>query len=118
MEELLHPLDEPFEPLPEARQALLDRFKNYAVWHPRLVQVQTHVLDTIWEPADVVYVVVCGPSGVGKTVTLTLAVGLLKPDRGRIIVDGEDITRMSERQLAPVRRKLRRFVVFIDPAPS
>lgn len=43
MEELLHPLDEPFEPLPEARQALLDRFKNYAVWHPRLVQVQTHV---------------------------------------------------------------------------
>src|SRR5947209_33077 len=67
MEELLHPLDEPFEPLPEARQALLDRFKNYAVWHPRLVQVQTHVLDTIWEPADVVYVVVCGPSGVGKS---------------------------------------------------
>src|SRR6266567_726280 len=67
MEELLHPLDEPFEPLPEARQALLDRFKHYAVWHPRLVQVQTHVLDTVWEPADVVYVVVCGPSGVGKS---------------------------------------------------
>jgi energy-coupling factor transporter ATP-binding protein EcfA2 len=67
MEESLHSPDEPFEPLPEARQALLDRFKNYAVWHPRLVQVQTHVLDTIWEPADVVYVVVCGPSGVGKS---------------------------------------------------
>src|SRR6266700_1772597 len=67
MEELLHPLDEPFEPLPESRQALLDRFKHYAVWHPRLVQVQTHVLDTVWEPADVVYVVVCGPSGVGKS---------------------------------------------------
>lgn len=67
MEELLHPPDEPFEHLPEARQALLDRFKHYAVWHPRLVQVQTHVLDTIGEPADVVYVVVCGPSGVGKS---------------------------------------------------
>jgi hypothetical protein len=67
MEELLHPPDEPFEPLPEARQALLDRFKHYAVWHPRLVQVQTQLLDTIWEPADVVYVVVCGPSGVGKS---------------------------------------------------
>jgi len=37
------------------------------VWHPRLVQVQTQLLDTIWEPADVVYVVVCGPSGVGKS---------------------------------------------------
>src|SRR5215470_875143 len=49
---------------------------------------------------------ILGPSGVGKTVTLTLAVGLLKPDRGRIIVDGEDITLMTERELAAVRRKV------------
>src|SRR5881398_1544420 len=49
---------------------------------------------------------VLGPSGVGKTVTLTLAVGLLKPDSGRIIVDGEDITKMTEQELAPVRRKV------------
>jgi len=49
---------------------------------------------------------ILGPSGVGKTVTLTLAVGLLKPDAGRIIVDGEDITDMDEQQLAPVRRKM------------
>jgi ABC-type uncharacterized transport system YnjBCD ATPase subunit len=38
------------------------------------------------------------------SVTLTLAVGLLKPDSGRIIVDGEDITKMSENELAHVRR--------------
>jgi phospholipid/cholesterol/gamma-HCH transport system ATP-binding protein len=49
---------------------------------------------------------ILGPSGVGKTVTLTLAVGLFKPDKGRIIVDGEDITQMSERELARVRRKV------------
>jgi phospholipid/cholesterol/gamma-HCH transport system ATP-binding protein len=49
---------------------------------------------------------ILGPSGVGKTVTLTLAVGLLKPDRGRIIIDGEDITQMTELELAPVRRKV------------
>ncbi|PYR85021.1 MAG: organic solvent resistance ABC transporter ATP-binding protein [Acidobacteria bacterium] len=49
---------------------------------------------------------ILGPSGAGKTVTLTLAVGLLKPDAGRIIVDGQDITEMSERQLANVRRKV------------
>jgi hypothetical protein len=67
VEALLHSPDEPFDPLPEARQSLLDRFKQYAVWHPRLVQVQTQLLDTIWEPADVAYVVVCGPSGVGKS---------------------------------------------------
>src|SRR5262249_55220842 len=49
---------------------------------------------------------ILGPSGAGKTVTLTLCVGLLKPDAGRIIVDGEDITNMSERELAHVRRKV------------
>src|SRR5437764_10129997 len=49
---------------------------------------------------------ILGPSGVGKTVTLTHAVGLLKPDKGQIIVDGEDITHMNERQLARVRRKV------------
>jgi phospholipid/cholesterol/gamma-HCH transport system ATP-binding protein len=49
---------------------------------------------------------ILGPSGVGKTVTLTLAVGLLKPDQGTIIIDGEDITHMSERELAAVRRRV------------
>src|SRR2546427_3071643 len=49
---------------------------------------------------------ILGPSGAGKTVTLTLAVGLLKPDGGRIIVDGKDITEMNERQLAPIRRSV------------
>src|SRR5436190_5443947 len=67
MEEFLHPSDDLNEPLPPESQALLDRFKAYAVWHPRLLQVRTQVLDTVWEPADVVFVVVCGPSGVGKS---------------------------------------------------
>jgi energy-coupling factor transporter ATP-binding protein EcfA2 len=67
MEERLHSPDDLAEPLPQQAQVLLDQFKNYSVWHPRLVQVQTQVLDTIWEPADVAYVVVCGPSGVGKS---------------------------------------------------
>src|SRR6266480_5001782 len=67
MEAPLYPPDDLDEPLPEHSQRLLDQFKTYAVWHPRLVQVQTRVLDTIWEPADVAYMVVCGPSGVGKS---------------------------------------------------
>jgi len=49
---------------------------------------------------------ILGPSGVGKTVMLTHVVGLLKPDEGRIIVDGADITNMSERALAEVRKKV------------
>jgi phospholipid/cholesterol/gamma-HCH transport system ATP-binding protein len=49
---------------------------------------------------------ILGPSGVGKTVTLTLAVGLLTADSGRIIIDGQEITHMTERELAPIRRKV------------
>lgn len=67
MEELAYLSDDLNDPLPSESQALLDRFKAYSVWHPRLLQVRTQMLDTIWEPADVVFVVVCGPSGVGKS---------------------------------------------------
>ena len=49
---------------------------------------------------------ILGPSGIGKTVTLTHVVGLLKPDSGRIIVDGEEITHMDESDLATVRKKV------------
>jgi hypothetical protein len=53
MEKFAHPSDDLNDPLPPEPQALLDRFKAYAVWHPRLLQVRQQVLDTIWEPADV-----------------------------------------------------------------
>jgi phospholipid/cholesterol/gamma-HCH transport system ATP-binding protein len=49
---------------------------------------------------------ILGPSGIGKTVTLTHVVGLLKPDSGRIIVDGEEIGEMDESELAAVRKKV------------
>ncbi len=50
--------------------------------------------------------VVIGPSGCGKTVLLKHLVGLLKPDSGRVIFDGVDITGFSERQLVPIRRRV------------
>jgi len=49
---------------------------------------------------------ILGPSGVGKTVTLTHVVGLLKADSGKIIVDGQDITNMNEASLETVRKKV------------
>jgi phospholipid/cholesterol/gamma-HCH transport system ATP-binding protein len=49
---------------------------------------------------------ILGPSGTGKTVTITHIVGLLKPDSGRIIVDGHDVTDLTEREWAPVRKKV------------
>ncbi|MBM4017527.1 MAG: ATP-binding cassette domain-containing protein [Planctomycetes bacterium] len=49
--------------------------------------------------------VVLGASGVGKSVLLKLILGLLEPTRGRIFVDGSEITHLSERQLVPVRKR-------------
>ncbi len=50
--------------------------------------------------------VVLGGSGSGKTTLLRLMAGLLEPTAGRILVDGEDITRLSETRRAAVRRKI------------
>ena len=49
---------------------------------------------------------ILGPSGVGKTVLLTHAVGFLQPDLGSVLVDGDDVTTMTERELVAVRRKV------------
>jgi len=50
--------------------------------------------------------VIMGRSGVGKSVTLKHILGFLKPDAGRVIVAGEDITDWGEDQLATIRRKV------------
>src|SRR6202162_71479 len=51
-------------------------------------------------------VCILGRSGVGKSVSLQLLMGFLKPDSGRVIVAGEDITDFSEEQLEAVRKKV------------
>lgn len=48
--------------------------------------------------------VMLGPSGTGKTVFLKSLVGLVRPDRGRVLVDGIDTVSCSERQLYQVRK--------------
>jgi phospholipid/cholesterol/gamma-HCH transport system ATP-binding protein len=48
--------------------------------------------------------VIVGGSGTGKSVTLKHIIGLLRPDRGRVLVAGEDITAMREVELNRFRR--------------
>jgi phospholipid/cholesterol/gamma-HCH transport system ATP-binding protein len=50
-------------------------------------------------------VVIVGGSGVGKSVTLKHMIGLMRPDRGHILIDGHDISTMKEVELNRVRRK-------------
>jgi phospholipid/cholesterol/gamma-HCH transport system ATP-binding protein len=50
--------------------------------------------------------VIMGRSGVGKSVTLKHILGFLKPDEGRVIVAGQDITDWSEDQLRHIRGRV------------
>lgn len=48
---------------------------------------------------------VIGTSGVGKSVLIKHVVGLLQPDAGQVIVDGTDVTQLTEQQFHPIRKK-------------
>jgi phospholipid/cholesterol/gamma-HCH transport system ATP-binding protein len=59
-------------------------------------------------------VVVLGGSGEGKTTILRLVLGLIRPDAGRILIEGEDITGKSEAALREIRMKF--SIVFQEGA--
>lgn len=50
--------------------------------------------------------VILGRSGTGKSVTLRHIVGLARPDRGRVFVDGDEISALDGPDLSRVRRKI------------
>lgn len=53
-----------------------------------------------------------GPNGAGKTTTFYMVVGLVKPDQGRIVLDGTDITRM------PMYQRARNGIGYLPQEPS
>jgi phospholipid/cholesterol/gamma-HCH transport system ATP-binding protein len=68
-------------------------FGNQRIWHDVTLSL----------PAGEVSVML-GPSGTGKSVFLKCLIGLLKPDRGRILINGVDLVRCSEHQLYETRK--------------
>jgi lipopolysaccharide export system ATP-binding protein len=53
-----------------------------------------------------------GPNGAGKTTTFHMILGIVKPDRGRILLDGQDISRL------PMYRRARRGIGYLAQEPS
>jgi len=63
----------------------------------RGVTFQVHERETL---------ILLGETGTGKTLTLKMAAGLLTPNSGSVIVLGNEISEMSEKELLPFRRKI------------
>lgn len=61
-------------------------------------------MDLVIPPGETVTLI--GGSGIGKSVTLKLIVGLFKPEAGQILIEGEDIVPLTEEQLIGVRKKV------------
>jgi putative ABC transport system ATP-binding protein len=72
---------------------------------------ETHVLKGInLEVAKGDFISITGSSGSGKSTLLNLIGGMDRPDRGRIMVDGEDITSYQEEELTVYRRRKIGFI--------
>lgn len=56
------------------------------------------------------FVAIMGPSGCGKSTLLHLLGGLLSPTSGKIIIDGEDLSKVSDAQRTDIRRRKIGFV--------
>jgi phospholipid/cholesterol/gamma-HCH transport system ATP-binding protein len=61
-------------------------------------------LDLAIDRGEVMFII--GTSGVGKSVTIKLLIGLLRIDGGEIWFDGQRVDRLRERELAPLRKRI------------
>jgi lipopolysaccharide export system ATP-binding protein len=82
-------------------QGLLKTYRRRAVVNDVAVKVQQGEI-----------VGLLGPNGAGKTTTFYMIVGLIEPDRGRIVLDGRDITRM------PMYQRARHGIGYLSQEPS
>jgi len=74
---------------------LVKKFNNNVILNDLSLNVQTG--DTC---------VIIGRSGCGKSVLLKHIVGLLKPDGGRVLVDGQEVASLEEKELTVLRSKI------------
>jgi cell division transport system ATP-binding protein len=80
-------------------------YKSFAAHAPALEDITFRI-----EAGEFVFLT--GPSGAGKTTLLRLLYAAERPDRGHIIVNGRNVTRLSRRRIAEFRRSI--SIVFQD----
>ncbi|MEK6303704.1 MAG: ABC transporter ATP-binding protein [Acidobacteriota bacterium] len=74
--------------------------------HYRREAIDIPVLDNLdLEIARGEFLALMGPSGSGKTTLLNLIAGIDKPNSGRVVIDGKDISKLDERRLAKWRAR-------------
>src|SRR5271155_5763013 len=105
---------EPIKP-GEISEAAADRAETLALRGEGLTKVYggravVNRVDVNVQPGEIVGLL--GPNGAGKTTTFYMLVGLLKPDAGRILLRGEDITTL------PLYRRARRGISYLPQEPS
>src|SRR3990172_3001959 len=61
--------------------------------------------DVSFEVRSAEFVALVGPSGSGKTTMLSILAALLTPTSGQVLVDGQDLSRLHERQRVKLRRQ-------------
>jgi putative ABC transport system ATP-binding protein len=87
----------------DAGGAPLIRIRNLAKSYRRGGQIVPVLTDISFDVQPGDFLGLMGPSGSGKSTLLNLIAGIDKPDSGEVIVDGVDITRLSEAELADWR---------------
>lgn len=94
------PLEKPARTYPDAPSLLqLDRVSVHFDEQQALSDISVRVY-----PGETT--VMFGAAGSGKTVLLKTAIGLIRPDAGRVYLLGQDITELDEEQLYPLRRNV------------
>ncbi len=76
----------------------IEKLYKYFQEQPVLEGISLHI------PQGEIFIII-GGSGQGKSVLLKHIIGLLKPDKGRIFVDGTDITRLKSWEFKEMRKK-------------
>src|SRR6266404_3307295 len=86
----------------------------------KMAAEEVHALrESSWEVKTGQAVAIMGPSGCGKTTLLNLLGGVDRPTTGRILIDGQDVTQMTERALEKHRLLRVGFVFqFFNLIPS